>query len=330
MKPRVHYALLEDMQKYIPNFNPSYYESVGDKTDLPVIEFLRNHYNTHLPVDVTAWIRVNEPDENLIYKDGLGKQLCFVRDTLCQIFFPDYKERDKNLPMVISTHRSKSVLLPVYQIKLKKYGIEIILRYNFYDWKVSIASKTPIECDFMGLFDEGQKIPSIYCEGFPENKVYGSYSENKSRFTVEIRNDYKLYTFMFLLKKYLETALQKTIPETIYGLPIVPYYGKNKVHFDEFEGIIIAQDPFGGHRIEIIKMIHRNNTYTVDCAKSICIDELIEHETSGRSKAEFLVSKAKEFGNGTEKIAICENLVFELQMLDETWERFQKLKNQKE
>lgn len=204
MKKLVHYAILEDMKKYIKGFSSQDYDiSYMGNSDPSVIEYARNYYASHLPVDITAWIRVNKPDDKLIYKDGLGQQVCFVRDTLGNLLFTDYAEKEINPIMVISTHTSKSVLLPVYQIKIPKHGIEMILRYNFYDWKISIASNKPIECDFMGLFDTKQRIPAIYCEGFPENKVYGSYSENHSKFTFALNTEYNLYTFMFLLNKYL-------------------------------------------------------------------------------------------------------------------------------
>lgn len=211
MKRLVHYSILEDMEKYIKDFNPNDYDrTIMGPTDPAVIEYAKNYYATHLPVDVTAWIRVNKPDDNLIYKDGLGQQVCFVRDTLCNLLFSDYNEKENNPVMVISTHTSKSVLLPVYQINLPS-GIEIILRNNFYDWKVSITSKEPIRCDFMGLFDMDQIIPATYCEGFPENKVYPSYSDNHSNFTCEIRTDYDLYTFMFLLTDYLYVQESKEL-----------------------------------------------------------------------------------------------------------------------
>ena len=73
MKKRVHYAELEDMQKYIEGFNPDDYEICYENTDPFVVEFARNYYDKHLPVDVTAWMRVNEPDKNLIYAKALGK-----------------------------------------------------------------------------------------------------------------------------------------------------------------------------------------------------------------------------------------------------------------
>ncbi len=203
MKKRVHYAELEDMQKYIEGFNPDDYESCGEHTDPSVIAYARDYYDKHLPVDVTAWIRVNEPDENLIYAKGLGDQVCFVRNRLCQLLSSTYEEWCDNPPLVISTHYSKSVKLPVFQISLEKYGIEMVLRYNFYDWKISVKSDKPLDFDYMGLFNPTEEISYLYCEGFPRDKVYGSYEQSHSQFTIEIGSHYNLYTFIFLLKNYL-------------------------------------------------------------------------------------------------------------------------------
>lgn len=203
MKKRVHYAELEDMQKYIEGFNPDDYESCCERTDPSVIAYARDYYDKHLPVDVTAWIRVNEPDENLIYAKGLGDQVCFVRDRLCQLLRSTYEEWRDNPTLVISTHYSKSVKLPVFQINLEKYGIEMVLRYNFYDWKISVKSDKPLDFDYMGLFNPTEEISYLYCEGFPRDKVYGSYEQSHSQFTIEIGSHYDLYTFIFLLKNYL-------------------------------------------------------------------------------------------------------------------------------
>jgi len=209
MKKRVHYEDLKDMQKYIKDFNPNDYEECSDYTDPSVIAYARDYYDEHLPVDVTAWIRVNEPDERLIYAKGLGDQVCFVRDRLCELLSATYEEMRDNPPMVISTHYSKSVKLPVFQINLEKYGIEMVLRYNFYDWKISIKSDKPLDFDYMGLFNPTEEISHIYCEGFPKDKVYGSYEKNHSQFTIEIGSYYDLYTFVFLLKNYLGIKEEK-------------------------------------------------------------------------------------------------------------------------
>lgn len=203
MKKRVYYEDLKDMQKYIEGFNPDDYEICCENTDSSVVEFARDYYDKHLPVDVTAWIRVNKPDKNLIYAKGLEDQVRFVRDPLCHMLRSTYEEWHDNPPLVISTHYSKSVKLPVFQINLEKYGIEMVLRYNFYDWKISVKSDKPLDFDYMGLFNPKEEIASVYCEGFPKDKVYGSYEQSHSQFTIEIGSHYDLYTFIFLLKNYL-------------------------------------------------------------------------------------------------------------------------------
>ena len=77
----------------------------------------------------------------------------------------------------------------------------MILRNNFYDWKVSVDSKIPINIDFLNLFDTKEKIHSVYCEGFKEEQVFGCYEENKNQFSFSLSDDFKLYTFLFLLKE---------------------------------------------------------------------------------------------------------------------------------
>lgn len=199
MKKQVHYAILEDMERYIHNFNPNDYEQ-SDHTDPSVIRHLREYYNTHLPVDITAWIRVNEPFYRAQVEE-LGKQVYFVRDKIHRLLKPNYEEWNKKEIQVISTHYSQSVTLPVYQMVLEENGIEIILRNNFYDWKVSIKSDKPLNCDFMGVFNPKETI--WLCEGFPKDKIYGCYNQDHSQFTIEIISDYDLYTFFFILKNYL-------------------------------------------------------------------------------------------------------------------------------
>jgi hypothetical protein len=204
MKKQVHFSILKDMQKYIPDVNPEEYETCFScATDESIINEVREYYDKHLPVDLTAWIRVNEPDKNLIFRDKLREQICFVRDELYPLLVADYSEMRDNPVMVISTHISKSVILPVYQFNLKKYGIEIVLRNNFFNWIISVNSEKPVKCNFMGLFDLGKEIPYYYCEGFPREKVYGSYKKDHRKFTFEVISFHDVYVFCYLLRNYL-------------------------------------------------------------------------------------------------------------------------------
>jgi len=148
------------------------------------------------------WFTRNKPAEDLIFKTGLWEQVKFIRDTIPSLLARSYEEYvgiQKHL-LVISTHTSKSVLLPVYDLNWNRF--RFIMRYNFYDWKVSV--KAPVEikvdADFMGLFKYSKNISSVYCEGFKNDWVYPSYSENKQKFTCEIHTHYMLFTFFWILK----------------------------------------------------------------------------------------------------------------------------------
>lgn len=203
-----NYYLLDDMEKYFSDFKREEYEHLSIN-ELKIMG--REYYKEHLPIDATTWIRVNEPDEKLIYKDGQCKQVCMVRDNIMYgIFYEGKYERqkyDKFQPLVIGTHFSKSVLLPVMMMNLGEYGVKIILRNNFYDWNMSVVSDKELNFDFMDTFsDEGTYC---CCQGFPEKYIFGKYEENKKNFTVCVNDDYRLYTFMWLLKRYLK--VNKTI-----------------------------------------------------------------------------------------------------------------------
>lgn len=210
------YNELADLKKYYPDFNEYLFEKMDDEE---LTLFARNFYKTHLPVDVTTWIRVNEPEERLLYKDELGLQVCFIRDEITRNMFYKCENMDINgaydnkryedfQPMVIGTHTSKLVLLPVMEITLGSVGVNIIFRNNFYDWCVSIESESEINCDFKGLITNLKG----YFEGFPENRIYDAYSKtNKNNFSFCIEGNYNLYTFMFLLRDYLYPDYKKLL-----------------------------------------------------------------------------------------------------------------------
>lgn len=204
MKRKVHYSILKDMKKYVKDFNPDDYEEDPGYTDPAVLSYLQDYYDKNLPVDVTAWIRVNEPRETLIYRKAQGEQVCFVRDVISdRLVFADMGWDEHDEPMVISHHYSKSVKLPVFQITREDLGIEFVLRCNIYDWKISVKSEKPLDFDFMGLFNPKEVVNRYCCEGFPEDKIYGSYEQNHSQFTIEIGSEYNVYAFFFLLRNYL-------------------------------------------------------------------------------------------------------------------------------
>ena len=203
-KIRVAHYIFEDMKNNIPNVDDSLYEiNYEGITDERLLSTLRFYYSDHLPIPLVTWCRVNEPDTNLLYKDRFGPQISFVSDIIHPMFFKTAHELLDNPILVISTHHSKSVVLPVYQIKT--CFATFTLRNNFYDWKLSVDSVIPLYFDIMDLFDEKAEIPEVYCEGFPTELVYSSFSKNNRRFTCELKTNYDLYTFFYLLRNYLKS-----------------------------------------------------------------------------------------------------------------------------
>ncbi len=94
---------------------------------------------------ITEWEKKNQPDENLIYKNGLSVQakqgLAIIN--LVNFVMPESK--------VASTHSSKSVGLPVQMFKIFHYengGAFVFVRDNFYDIKMSVVSEFPISLDY--------------------------------------------------------------------------------------------------------------------------------------------------------------------------------------
>ena len=169
--------------------------------------------------NLQTWMADNEPDETLIYGNGLSRQCVFVRDDLMLgLFFElchpqkemqalSFDKRtevyDSFVPNVIGTHISKSVKLPVMEIDLTKFGVKIILRYNFYDWCLSVESVKDVECDFLDLITDKEGC----FEGFPQNRIYEGYSENNKRnFSVVLNNKYQVFMFVYILKLWLERS----------------------------------------------------------------------------------------------------------------------------
>jgi hypothetical protein len=197
----MNYNEFDDMKKYNPNFSE---DQVKDKSDEEIRTMFKEWYSEHLPVDLLTWMRVYEPKNKMCCKQAYWNQTVFVRDDINRMFYSTYEDYKANPVKVISTHVSKSIVLPVYYIYLKKYNTKIIMRNNFYDWKISIDSEQSIT-GIDEFFGEDTPIASVYCEGFEESWVYGMYKENNKHFTIELRNNsYIVYTFFYMLKKSLE------------------------------------------------------------------------------------------------------------------------------
>lgn len=140
--------------------------------------------------------------DNMIYKNDAVSQECFIRDTICAYFL--------HVPAFsISSHISKSIVLPVYGFVMRN-GIKIIARDNFYGWIVSIELPKPLPMGYLykDLFSYGIDNKQIkYAEGFKQEWIYDCYDENSTdctKFTVAVDDKYKFYMLMYLLNKAFE------------------------------------------------------------------------------------------------------------------------------
>jgi len=153
------------------------------------------------------WAEAHQPAEDLIYRGGYWEQIAFVRDKIPGLLAEtreEYRETYKEYRAiqtgirVISAHVSKSVCLPVFRVELAD-GTAFTMRYNFHNWKVSVNSPCDVDADFMGLFKPDERVPAVYCEGFPKELVYGPYAESKRQFTIELpAGNYYLFTFFLI------------------------------------------------------------------------------------------------------------------------------------
>lgn len=165
--------------------------------------------------NLQEWANSHEVDGKMLWKGAWGNQIAFVRDQVSALIGAGIRYNDPRrdeLLSVISTHRSKSITLPVYEFSRPDYGLRIILRNNFYNWKMSVICTTPIECNFDGLFHTtppveptytGDPLNPAYFEGFPEDLVFGYYYSDQRQFSAEIGTDYELITSLFLIMRSL-------------------------------------------------------------------------------------------------------------------------------
>jgi len=168
-----------------------------------------------LPVGLHYWFTAHMPEEQYAYASAAKDQIVFVRDELVHnalwgvLNHPctgDYdRDIDLNTCKVVSTHRSKSVVLPVYRIDFLP-ETTLTLRGNFYNWKISVESLYPIKLDSVGVFRPSGQHSSVYCEGFKDEWVFGAYAEDQCRFTIEVPDKYQVW---FVLRQIANSLMEK-------------------------------------------------------------------------------------------------------------------------
>jgi hypothetical protein len=98
-----------------------------------VVAYDEKHSPEAVELDLHEWFLANMPDGQLMYCEAMKQQVMFVRDKLAGILARAYDEYKKRFT-VSGTHRSKSVVLPVYYARpLSEKGelVEVWMRDNF-------------------------------------------------------------------------------------------------------------------------------------------------------------------------------------------------------
>ena len=149
------------------------------------------------------WMRNQEIDDKMLYKKAAIKQECFIRDQICTNLLHTHS-------FVISTHRSKSIVLPVYAFTMEN-GIKVICRENFYGWELSV--KLPKDRPYVEIIPEDlleggydENSSKCYIEGFKDEWIFEGYRLDKTQrnFSFGIYSDYDFYTVMYMLKHLYE------------------------------------------------------------------------------------------------------------------------------
>lgn len=166
----------------------------------------------HQSIPLQEWVEGHTVHDEMLWKGAFGNQIMFVRDRLVPVFGAGLSyEQQQAVATVISTHYSKSIKLPVYQ--LTRPDLAIVLRNNFDNWKMSVLSETPIQPVFAGLFYTtppvepeytGNPLSSVYFEGFPKDLIFPYYSQSDGRrWSAEIPVNEALWTSVFLIMRSL-------------------------------------------------------------------------------------------------------------------------------
>ncbi len=164
-----------------------------------------------MDVTLSMWMKEQVVDGDMDWKEPFAQQIVFVRDHLTPLVGTGLPfEQIGAVANVVSTHESKSIKLPVYDLRRADMGLRLVLRGNFHDWSLSVLSETPITADFSGLFHTRpyvtghQELSKHYFEGFPEKLIFGYYEPgDKRRWSAKLREEYQVYTTAFLIMRAL-------------------------------------------------------------------------------------------------------------------------------
>lgn len=164
------------------------------------------------------WIMSHIPEDKMLYKKGFENYIVLWRDKIITMFYPVWgsdidevdaiNKQNENVE-VVGTHWSKSIEHPCVRIRYK--GIDIVFRYNFYDYEIAVVGDIELDLPMKGLFasksigDPDDKYFGFFYQGFPgEYIIKNYYEDNKAIFMASIPDHYRFHTFMYILKNEID------------------------------------------------------------------------------------------------------------------------------
>lgn len=141
----------------------------------------------------------------------------FIRDQIGDLFAPyqdKFNDASKNIEYndhyfdtimtVIGEHWSKSIVNPVLRIVYR--GVQMVFRYNFYDYELAVIGNIPIILPERLLTAE-----HFFYQGFPEKYVIKErYTPGATTFIGGCCTRYQFYTVMFLLRDCIDNYYAAT------------------------------------------------------------------------------------------------------------------------
>lgn len=125
-------------------------------------------------VSLDSWIEQN-PISDAMYYAGAAREQCARWRRLAAWFGV--------VAQVVSTHRSKSCVLPVVRYELG--GSWLMVRDNFYNMMASVQCPRHVRWLPRSLATS-EDVHGVYCEGFARDLVFPCWDTSPDRFTVEI------------------------------------------------------------------------------------------------------------------------------------------------
>ncbi len=188
--------------------------------------------------ELLDWTKDNPVRDSMLWKQAALDQLQIFRGFAYRL---SDKYGEPAPATVISTHKSKSINLPVVEFTTGD-GVKVIARDNFYDVKASVWLPRPLNHDLFGCvksLDSHDNAP-CYFEGFESEWVLGPWHKEADSFSASF-NQKGFFTFGETVRWLLKKENYSQIPNSeswkelerrrtsLLGLPCIPTYGSYSI-----------------------------------------------------------------------------------------------------